>query len=161
GVRAIHQPNRGLSAARNVGLRAATGDIVVYTDSDCYADRDWLTHLVDHLVRSGAAAVGGPNLSPEDGRLAACVAASPGQPTHGLGRHRVAEPIPGCNMAFRREALLAINGFAPQYRKAGDDVDVCWRLQQAGYWITSPPGAFVWHHRRQTPRAYLRQQAGY
>ena len=40
-------------------------------------------------------------------------------------------------------------------------MDVCWRLQQAGHWITFAPGAFVWHHRRQGPRAYLRQQAGY
>src|SRR5262249_4107291 len=49
----------------------------------------------------------------------------------------------------------------PLYRKAGDDVDVCWRLQQSGRWITFAPGAFVWHHRRQGPRSYLRQQAGY
>ncbi len=160
-LRAIYQPNRGLSAARNAGLQAATGSIIAYTDSDCYADPDWLTHLVDALVRSDAAAVGGPNLSPEDGWQAACVAASPGQPTHVLESDQVAEHIPGCNMAFRREALEAIRGFDPQYRKAGDDVDVCWRLQQAGLWITFAPGAFVWHHRRQTPRAYLRQQAGY
>jgi hypothetical protein len=64
-------------------------------------------------------------------------------------------------MAFRREALAAINGFDPQFRKAGDDVDLCWRLQQAGFWITFAPGAVVWHHRRQNPRSYLRQQAGY
>src|SRR5262249_1898340 len=38
---------------------------------------------------------------------------------------------------------------------------VCWRLQQDGQWITFAPGAFVWHHRRQGPRAYLKQQAGY
>jgi GT2 family glycosyltransferase len=161
GVRPIHQPNQGLSVARNVGLQAATGSIIAYTDSDCFADPDWLTHLVYQLERSGAAAAGGPNLTPEDGRPAACVAASPGQPTHVLESDQVAEHIPGCNMAFRRETLAAINGFDPLYRKAGDDVDVCWRLQQAGFWITFAPGAFVWHHRRQTPRAYLRQQAGY
>jgi GT2 family glycosyltransferase len=160
-VRAIHQSNHGLSFARNVGMREATGAVVAYTDSDCFADPDWLTLLVDQLQRSGAAAVGGPNLSPEDGRLAACVGASPGQPMHVLESDQVAEHIPGCNMAFRREALLAINGFDYQYRKAGDDVDLCWRLQQAGMWITFAPGAFVWHHRRQTPRTYLRQQAGY
>jgi GT2 family glycosyltransferase len=159
-VRAIHQPNRGLGVARNVGLREATGAIVAYTDSDCFADPDWLTHLVYQLLRSKAA-VGGPNLTPEDGWLAACVAAAPGQPTHVLESDQTAEHIPGCNMAFRREALEAIHGFDPQYRKAGDDVDVCWRLQQAGCWITFAPGAFVWHHRRQNPRAYLRQQAGY
>jgi GT2 family glycosyltransferase len=160
-VRAIHQANQGLSAARNVGLQAATGSVIAYTDSDCFADPDWLTQLVYQLGRSGAAAVGGPNLTPEDGRLAACVAAAPGQPTHVLENDQVAEHIPGCNMAFRRAALEAINGFDPAYRKAGDDVDVCWRLQQAGYWITFAPGAFVWHHRRQNPRSFLRQQAGY
>jgi GT2 family glycosyltransferase len=160
-VRAIHQPNQGLSAARNAGLRAAGGSLIAYTDDDCFADPDWLTHLVDQLQRSGAAGVGGPNLTPEDGWLPACVAAAPGQPTHVLESDQVAEHIPGCNMLFRREALEAINGFDPQYRKAGDDVDVCWRLQAAGYWITFAPAAFVWHHRRQGPRAYLRQQGGY
>jgi GT2 family glycosyltransferase len=160
-VRAIHQANQGLSAARNIGLRAARGDIIAYTDSDCFADRNWLIHLIYAFQHCDAAAVGGPNLTAEDGWLAACVAAAPGQPTHVLESDQVAEHIPGCNMAFRREALLAVNGFDPAYRRAGDDVDLCWRLQQAGYWITFAPGAFVWHHRRQTPRAYLRQQAGY
>jgi GT2 family glycosyltransferase len=160
-VRVIHQPNRGLSAARNVGLHAATGSIIAYTDSDCFVDQDWLTCLVHRLQQTGAAGAGGPNLTPEDGRLAACVAACPGQPTHVLESDQVAEHIPGCNMAFRREALLAINGFDRIYRQAGDDVDLCWRLHQAGMWITFAPGAFVWHHRRQTPRAYLRQQSGY
>jgi glycosyltransferase involved in cell wall biosynthesis len=160
-ARAIHQPNRGLSVARNVGLESATGEIVAYTDSDCYADPDWLMHLVYQLEKTDAAAVGGPNLTPSDGWLAACVAASLGQPTHVLETDQVAEHIPGCNMAFRREALLAINGFDPVYRKAGDDVDVCWRLQHEGNWITFAPGAFVWHHRRQGPKSYLKQQSGY
>jgi hypothetical protein len=78
-----------------------------------------------------------------------------------LESDQVAEHIPGCNMIFRRAALEVLNGFDPQFRKAGDDVDLCWRLQQAGMWISFAPGAFVWHHRRQSPRAYLRQQAGY
>ncbi|MBM3501702.1 MAG: glycosyltransferase, partial [Armatimonadetes bacterium] len=160
-VRAIHQPNRGLSVARNVGLQASTGDIVAYTDSDCLADPDWLTLLVHRLQSSRAAAVGGPNLSPEDGQVAACVDASPGQPTHVLEDDLVAEHIPGCNMAFRREALESIEGFDPVYTQAGDDVDVCWRLQEGGGWIAFAPSAFVWHHRRQTARAYLRQQFGY
>src|SRR5205814_9336663 len=116
-LKVTRQSNQGLSVARNVGLQAATGAVVAYTDSDCFADADWLTHLVYQLQRSGAAAVGGPNPTPEDGWLAACVAAAPGQPTHVLQSDQEAEHIPGCNMAFRREALEAINGFDPQYRK--------------------------------------------
>ncbi len=160
-VRVIHQLHLGLSIARNAGLECATGAVIAYTDSDCIADPDWLIHLVHQLMCSGAAAVGGPNLTPDDGWLAACVAAAPGQPTHVLISDQVAEHIPGCNMAFRREALEAINGFDPHFLKAGDDVDICWRLQHEGLLITFAPGAFVWHHRRRNSRSYLKQQAGY
>ncbi len=160
-VRIISQENRGLSAARNVGAAAATSEIIAYTDSDCVADPDWLTYLV-YKFNSGYVAVGGPNLPPpEDARMAACVAAAPGGPTHVLLNDEVAEHIPGCNMAFRRSALEEIEGFDPLYRAAGDDVDLCWRLQNIGYAIGFSPAAMVWHFRRNTTRAYLRQQMGY
>jgi hypothetical protein len=64
-------------------------------------------------------------------------------------------------MAFRSSALLAIGGFDPQFRSAGDDVDVCWRLTERGWTIGFHPAAIVWHHRRNSVRAYLRQQLGY
>ena len=60
------------------------------------------------------------------------MARAPGGPTHVLLDDRIAEHVPGCNMAFRRDALLAIGGFNPVYLRAGDDVDVCWRLQAKG-----------------------------
>jgi O-antigen biosynthesis protein len=161
-IRLINQENQGLSAARNVGLRAATGDIIAYTDCDCMADPDWLTHLVARFLSSDFGAVGGPNLPPPDSSLVAnCVAVSPGGPTHVLLDDEVAEHIPGCNMAFRREALEAIHGFDPVFRAAGDDVDLCWRLQNKGYKIGFSAAAVVWHFRRNTVRDYIKQQQGY
>jgi len=74
---------------------------------------------------------------------------------------REAEHIPGCNMAFLKWALEGIGGFDPIFLKAGDDVDLCWRLQQAGHKIGFSPAAFVWHFRRSTIGAYLKQQQGY
>jgi glycosyltransferase involved in cell wall biosynthesis len=160
--RIISQPNKGLSVARNVGAEAATGEIVAYTDSDCVADPDWLTYLVAKMEASGLAACGGPNFPPpEDNLVPAAVAVAPGGPTHVLLSDEVAEHIAGCNMAFRRQALLDLGGFDPVYRAAGDDVDMCWRFQDAGYVIGFSPAAVVWHFRRNTVKAYCGQQRGY
>ena len=157
-----HQQNLGLSAARNTGISAATGEIVAFTDADCRADEDWLYHLVNDLADGEFAGMGGHNLLPaDDSFTAAAVMVSPGGPAHVMLTDREAEHIPGCNMAFLRSALVAIGGFDPIYRKAGDDVDICWRLQQAGYKIGFSPSAFVWHYRRSTIGDYLRQQRGY
>ena len=108
------------------------------------------------------AAVGGPNIAPRsDGPIAECVAHAPGGPTHVLLSDREAEHLPGCNMAFRRSCLQAIGGFDPQFRVAGDDVDICWQLQRQGWTLGFSPAAVVWHHRRNSVRDYLRQQKGY
>jgi hypothetical protein len=86
---------------------------------------------------------------------------SPGGPAHVMLDDRQAEHIPGCNMAFYKWALAEVGGFDPIFRKAGDDVDLCWRLQQAGCKLGFSPAAFVWHYRRSNVGAYLKQQRGY
>ena len=161
-VKLFRTENNGLSAARNLGMNAAAGDIVAYIDDDAYPDPHWLTFLVSGLRDTEHAGIGGPNIAPPgDGAIADCVANAPGGPVHVLLSDRVAEHIPGCNMAYRRDKLLEIGGFDPRFRVAGDDVDVCWRLQERGWTIGFAPAAVVWHHRRGSLRAYLKQQKGY
>lgn len=160
--RLISTENRGLSSARNTGLEAATGEIVAYLDDDAHPDPHWLTYLAASFINTTHAAVGGPNIPPRgDGPIADCVASSPGGPVHVLLSDQVAEHIPGCNMAFRKSTLQAIGGFDPQFRIAGDDVDVCWRLQQQGLTVGFNPAAVVWHHRRNSVLAYWKQQLNY
>jgi GT2 family glycosyltransferase/DNA-binding beta-propeller fold protein YncE len=161
-VRVIDVPNGGLSAARNIGLSHAAGEIVAYTDADTRPDPDWLTFLVQPFLTSEVVGSGGPNVVPaDDPPMAQCIARAPGGPTHVLLDDRIAEHVPGCNMAFRRASLLEINGFNPIYLRAGDDVDVCWRLQARGGRIGFAASALVWHHHRSSIKAYWKQQVGY
>jgi len=161
-VRSLSQDHGGLSNARNLGAAKARGSILVYTDDDCVADEHWISHLVAAFDRGGYGAVGGPNISPPASSLTrACVAAAPGAPAHVLLSDTVAEHIPGCNLAVTREAFDKIGGFMPEYHTAGDDVDFCWRIQEAGYEIGFAAGAMVWHYRRFRTKLYLKQQIGY
>ncbi len=157
-----HEKNMGLSSARNTGINAAEGEVIAFTDSDCRADEDWLYYLISDLMNSEFTGIGGHNLlPPEDSWVAAAVMVSPWWPAHVMITDRLAEHIPGCNMAFYKWALEEIGGFDPIFRKAGDDVDACWRMQQNGYKLGFSPAGFVWHYRRATVRDYVKQQHGY
>ena len=158
----ISTENRGLSAARNTGMEEATGEIVAYIDDDTRPDPDWLSYLAAAFLNTDYVGVGGPNIPfANDGPMASSVASSPGGPTHVLLSDCEAEHIPGCNMAFRKSWLQAVGGFDPQFRVAGDDVDLCWRLQERGGKLGFSPAAVVWHHYRNSVRAYWKQQVGY
>jgi GT2 family glycosyltransferase len=161
-VRVIRTPNQGLSAARNCGLSAAHNDIIAYIDDDARPDPHWLTYLADSFSRTEHAGIGGPNIPPPDAPITSrAVALSPGGPVHVLLTDELAEHIPGCNMAFRRQCLLDVEGFDPRFRIAGDDVDLCWRLEERGWTLGFNPGAMVLHKRRNTIGGYWKQQLNY
>lgn len=161
-VRLIRISHSGLSTARNIGAENSTGDIIAYTDDDCEPDQDWIIRLDRAFQNPSVSAAGGPNLPPHPRNFSeALVCASPGAPSHVLIDDSKAEHLPGCNIAVRRSAFNQIGGFDPKFKTAGDDVDFCWRMHDANLELAFAPGAFVWHWRRPSIRAFLKQQIGY
>ena len=157
----LRQAGLGPAAARNTGWRASSAPIVAFLDDDCVPRPGW---LADYLVAFEDATVGGVGGTIEplvDGFVADFITAD-GLVDHGRppGGDADADPtyLVTANAAFRRAALEAADGFEEGYRLdrpgrtgrivAGEDVDLCWRIVEAGWTLKRSPGATVAHDHR-------------
>lgn len=160
GVTYIHQPNAGPAAARNRGAEAATGDLIVFTDADCIPASDWLEKLVAAL-RDDAVAVGGSyDIANPDALLARIIHAE-----IRLRHARLSDEVDflgSFNVAYRRDAYLAVGGFDTTFRAAsGEDNDLAYRLQDAAGILLFTPQACVAHLHPTRLWPYLRTQHGH
>jgi GT2 family glycosyltransferase len=144
---------KGPAAARNIGSAAARGDRLLFTDADDLVGPGWLdacARALDALdVVVGAVDFTSLNPLPERG-------AQDPSPAH----LRFLPAGIGTNLAVRRPAFEAIGGFAEELC-VGEDIDLCWRMQLAGYRLGYEPSAVVAKRDRPTLRATLRQAVSY
>lgn len=154
-------PERNLSMSRNIGIAAASGEIIAFMDDDATAPQDWLMELARGYSGASVAAVGGC-IRDHTGRAwqsRICVADRYGDVRHypGLAEAVKAEGAPetwgtrkyfsptGTNVSFRRADLVMIGGFDENYAYHLDETDVLLRLTDAGRKITFCEPAEVTH----------------
>lgn len=157
--------NRGQSAARNLAATEAVGELLAFTDNDCHATPDWLRLLVPHFGDPEIAAVGGRVVAPpSNGSMAAFEAArSPldmGSIEGPVGPDEPVAYMPTCNLVVRRDALMAVGGFATDLR-VGEDVDFIWRLLRTGARVHYASSGQVVHDHRVRLGALLARRADY
>lgn len=158
GARVLSSGGRGPSAARNLGVRQATHDIVAFTDADCVVPRHWLRSLVTGLRTSRAAGAGGPQRNvfdrgetqeAEDLNLFFSLASVLAEYTRSDDRPREVDHNASCNVAYVKHVISEAGGFT-EGLYPGEDVDLDHRLGQLGYRSYYVPEAWVEHHRPGT-----------
>jgi len=157
-VKVANCPAANLAASRNIGLAAASGDIVAFIDDDAVPHPRWLQHLVAAFGDRRLGGVGGFTLDGSGVRFQVrktlsdrfgnsqsvsdwfderplCVAGAPWYPR-----------LLGTNAAFRRSVLEEVNGFDEVFAYFLDETDLCLRIIDRGYRIVYEPAALVFHH---------------
>jgi len=131
----------GISAARNLGISNSKGDIVVFLDDDAIAEKDWLESLVKPFEDERIAGVSG-KVIPITNTLFNREFA----PDYDQGPYIIeTKYFVGCNMAFRKSALIVAGHFDKKIKYGHDENELCSRLLNAGYRLVYTPYA-VAHH---------------
>jgi mycofactocin system glycosyltransferase len=159
-----HSQNLGPATARNTGLRETSGELVAFMDSDCTAEPGWLQALAAHFADPLVALVA-PRVLPD---------------TRGgglLARHELARSAldmgampelvkPGARLGFVPSAAVVVrrsalgDGFDESLR-VGEDVDLVWRLTEAGWHVRFDPSIAVTHEARTEPVEWITRRFQY
>lgn len=156
---------RGPAAARNVGARAAGGEILAFIDSDCTASTDWLAELLPAFADRRVVAVGGlvdglcmGSAVDRYEKVMSSLSLGGRELSGGSGDDTFY--LPSCNLLVRRAPFLQAGGFNDAMH-VGEDVDLTWRLRDAGWTIAYLPVGRVFHEHRSTVSSFMSRRFDY
>jgi glycosyltransferase involved in cell wall biosynthesis len=159
-VKLIHQENAGPAAARNRGAAMAEGEIILFTDSDCFPEHNWISEMIKPFKRNiEIAGVKGSYKTRQKQIMAKFVQLEYEDKYGYMQKNEFIDFIDTYSAAFKKKVFLEMNGYDTDFPVAcAEDVELSYRLSNKGYKMVFNPGAVVYHLHPDTLPAYLKKK---
>lgn len=146
GVGCLHQQNQGPATARNIGAAAATGDIILFTDSDCIPTPHWIEEMVSSFEDSEIAAVKGAYRTNQKEIVARFAQIEFEERFAILEKAGYTDMVDTYSAGYRRAIFEKLGGFDTRFPKAdNEDTELSYRMAERNLKMIFNPRAIVYH----------------
>ncbi|MDD5148092.1 MAG: glycosyltransferase [Candidatus ainarchaeum sp.] len=157
GIRLLQQKNSGPAAARNLGAKNAKGEIIIFTDSDCIAEKNFLEEMLAPFADKKIAGVQGKYKSRQKELAARLTQLEIEQRHEKMAKQESIDFMGSYAAAYRKKVFEEMKGFDTSYPMAsGEDTDLSFRISKAGHKMVFSEKAVVWHTHPASFLKYLR-----
>jgi glycosyltransferase involved in cell wall biosynthesis len=161
-VRVVRRKHRGAAAARNAGIAATRGDVVLFTDADCAPAPDWIEQMIAPLADGVTVGVKGVYRTRQAGLVSRFVQLEYQDKYDRMVARDGIDFIDTYSAAYRRSVLLQEGGFDESFPGAAvEDIDLSFRLAKRGHRMAFNPRAIVYHHHPTALLHYVRRKVRY
>jgi GT2 family glycosyltransferase len=164
----IVEHTRGVSRAKNIGIRSSKFDLVALTDDDCVCDPNWVENLVAESEDQNVGCITGGTIPAREGLWYASTRLDEKREVFVKGQEFIPPWLMGAgnNVCLRKEALLTIGPYDEKLGpgtgfRGGEDIDVFHRMIESGYKVVYTPKAIVHHEPLDTDTQVRHMMYGY
>lgn len=156
-TRFVRQKHRGPAAARNNGAKNAKGKFLVFIDSDCMAERDWLKEMLKPFKDKRIAGVQGRYRTKQKGLMARFNQIEIEDRYNRMRRKKPIDHVGSYSAAYRKDVFLAFKGFDESFPVAsGEDPELSYRISSKGHKLVFTETAIIYHSHPESLFKYLK-----
>jgi glycosyltransferase involved in cell wall biosynthesis len=158
-VTLLRQEHKGPAAARNLGAKKAKGNILLFTDSDCIPDKEWVSEMAKPFESKETAGAQGRYKTIQKGIIARFVQLEIEDRYDRMKKRKYIDFIGSYAAGYRKSAFLEFSGFDEAFPLAsGEDPELSFKLAKAGHKMVFNDRAVVYHNHVDSLGAYLKQK---